>query len=583
MFKFNKHAGRLLLGAAAAVMAMAAGAFGASALTENTVVMREYEQEAAEGMMNVGIKGSYLGDIDKALSKINSARYEACKNGVPDPNDPSRKLTLNDFVPAQYSAELERIARIRAAEATLVYGHTRPNGESCFSIASSSTFRYHAESLAWNSYDSLLRGIDQFYKEKTDWEKQTPGAITGHYTQMINPNNRYVGIGCFNTKDTTGYPTALCVRYARSDENLSGAKGEAVENCVVPVQVPEDRFDGIRIRCVSGSKRISSGSNAEYELRGTVSYEFGSDSTWDSDVVLYDTDWKISDSSVAQLDGYGCVTALKPGTARITALSGDDGVIFKLTVTPTIEDCKVTIPYASYTYRGRAIKPTVTVKYGDETLVKDIDYTVSYSNNTNVGTASITVTGKGRFSGKTVKNFTVKALGLNSSYAVMSIPYSSYTYTGKAIKPALTLKFKDGSVIPTSEYMLSYASNIKVGTAKIYVIPKSGNLSSSGFKEFVVKPAKNEITSLSSGRNSFTLSWTKATEGASGYQVLYSKSQDFSEDVHSFSTRTLSSLSQRFTLLPRTGETWYVKVRSFVEINNTRYGNYSAVKKIKII
>ena len=63
----------------------------------------------------------------------------------------------------------------------------------------------------------------------------------------------------------------------------------------------------------------------------------------------------------------------------------------------------------SYTYTSKAISPTVTVKYNGKTLVKNKDYTVSYSNNVNVGTAKITVKGKGDFTGTKPLTFSIKA------------------------------------------------------------------------------------------------------------------------------------------------------------------------------
>jgi len=71
-----------------------------------------------------------------------------------------------------------------------------------------------------------------------------------------------------------------------------------------------------------------------------------------------------------------------------------------------ISSYTASIPYSSYTYRGRGIKPTVTVKdKSGNKLTKDTDFTVSYSNNTNVGTATITIKGKGKYTGTLKKDF----------------------------------------------------------------------------------------------------------------------------------------------------------------------------------
>ncbi len=59
---------------------------------------------------------------------------------------------------------------------------------------------------------------------------------------------------------------------------------------------------------------------------------------------------------------------------------------------------------SSQTYTGNVISPLPTITYNNKTLKKkDTDYTLSYSNNINAGTATITITGKGNFAGTTSK------------------------------------------------------------------------------------------------------------------------------------------------------------------------------------
>ena len=68
--------------------------------------------------------------------------------------------------------------------------------------------------------------------------------------------------------------------------------------------------------------------------------------------------------------------------------------------------------------------------------------------------------------------------------------------------------------------------------------------------------------------------------------MQYSTDKNFEKNVHSWTTTNISKLSENFSSVPRSGETWYVKVRSFYtkdgKTSSTRYGNYSAVKSIKI-
>lgn len=70
--------------------------------------------------------------------------------------------------------------------------------------------------------------------------------------------------------------------------------------------------------------------------------------------------------------------------------------------------CKITTKYANYSYTGSKVMPTVTVKtLNDAKLKKDTNYTVSYDNNKEYGTASITVTGIGKYSGTAVLTFRI--------------------------------------------------------------------------------------------------------------------------------------------------------------------------------
>ena len=68
--------------------------------------------------------------------------------------------------------------------------------------------------------------------------------------------------------------------------------------------------------------------------------------------------------------------------------------------------------------------------------------------------------------------------------------------------------------------------------------------------------------------------------------MLYSTDKNFAKNVHSYTSTNLSDTSENFSRVPNSGETWYVKVRSFItkdgKATSTRYGNYSAVRSIKV-
>ena len=119
---------------------------------------------------------------------------------------------------------------------------------------------------------------------------------------------------------------------------------------------------------------------------------------------------------------------------------------------------------ASVTYTGSAKKPNVIVKDGDYTLVEGKDYTVTYSNNTNAGTATVTVTGKGNYTGSVSKNFTINK-------ASRDVTFNPYHFTRTFGDP-------DFTIVPTTSGggILSYSSNdisiatVNSSTGKVHIV-----------------------------------------------------------------------------------------------------------------
>ena len=74
-------------------------------------------------------------------------------------------------------------------------------------------------------------------------------------------------------------------------------------------------------------------------------------------------------------------------------------------------------------YNGKAHTPSVTVYDRGTVLGKDTDYTITYSNNINAGTATITVNGKGNYSGSAVKTFSIMKTNMSVSASGYSGTY----------------------------------------------------------------------------------------------------------------------------------------------------------------
>ena len=95
-------------------------------------------------------------------------------------------------------------------------------------------------------------------------------------------------------------------------------------------------------------------------------------------------------------------------------------------IPPIVEKIDIRQEYISaipaQIYSGAALTPNVTVTYENKTLVKNVDYTVNYKNNTEIGTATIVITGTGDYSGTVEKNFTI-TVRKNQVYVVGNYKY----------------------------------------------------------------------------------------------------------------------------------------------------------------
>ena len=181
------------------------------------------------------------------------------------------------------------------------------------------------------------------------------------------------------------------------------------------------------------------------------------------------------------------------GEAAVTVIGTGDykgQAVKTFTISPIdISGYRATIPYLNYTYTGKSIAPTPTLKVDGVKLAAGTDYTVSYSDNVNVGTltARVTITGTGNYTGTTERFFNIKPNDLSDNRA--AIPYLSYSYTGKARTPEPTLKVSGIKLVKGRDYTVSYSNNINVGTlsAKITITGK-GNYTGTTVRYFNIKP-----------------------------------------------------------------------------------------------
>ena len=119
---------------------------------------------------------------------------------------------------------------------------------------------------------------------------------------------------------------------------------------------------------------------------------------------------------------------LPANVVRNGALLYADGVTSSASITVNnsvpMGELTVTLNSNSFNYTGSEIKPTVTVKDGSTTLSEGTNYSLTYENNINAGIASVTITGKGKYTGSITKTYTINKI--QATCTISSVPTLVY-------------------------------------------------------------------------------------------------------------------------------------------------------------
>ena len=239
----------------------------------------------------------------------------------------------------------------------------------------------------------------------------------------------------------------------------------------------------------------------------------------------------------------------------------------------SISKASVTLSTSTYAYDGKAKKPGVTVKLNGKTLKNGTDYTVSYSNNTKVGTATVKITGKGNYTGSVSKTFKIKN---NFKKATVS-GISTKAFTGKNITQSITVKYNGKTLKKGTDYTVSYSNNKKVGTATVKITGK-GSYTGTITKTFKINPAKQEIQKLTAKSKAFFVDWAQKGS-ATGYEIQYATNSKFTSAKKVTIT---NNKTDKTTISKLSGKKkYYVRVRSYTTVKGTKYyGAWSASKSV---
>ncbi|MFT3951052.1 MAG: leucine-rich repeat domain-containing protein [Oscillospiraceae bacterium] len=198
-----------------------------------------------------------------------------------------------------------------------------------------------------------------------------------------------------------------------------------------------------------------------------------------------------------------------------------------------------------------AVKPSFT-KAGSYT----VKYKVTESNYNDV-TGSVIV----KITAKSISTATVSGIA------------ASYTYTGSALKPAVTVKNGTTALKSGTDYTMTYTSNTGIGKATVTITGK-GNYSGSVTKSFKINPKATGVT-LTAAAKKITVKFTKVS-GVTGYEIYRATSKTGTYTK----IKTTTAASYTNTGLTK-GKTYYYKVRTYKTVSGVKYYTDSAVKSAK--
>ena len=152
-------------------------------------------------------------------------------------------------------------------------------------------------------------------------------------------------------------------------------------------------------------------------------------------------------------------------------------------------------------------------------------------------------------------------------------------YTGKALKPAPTVKVGGKTLRSGTDYKLTYSKNKKVGIATVK-ITGIGAYKGSLSKTFKIRPKATSLKKLTPQKKGFTAKWTRKTAQTTGYQLQYSTRKTFASGKKTVTVTRNSKVSRTVTKL-KARKKYYVRVRTYKTVNGKRF--YSKWSKVKTV
>ncbi|MBQ8152796.1 MAG: dockerin type I repeat-containing protein [Prevotella sp.] len=191
---------------------------------------------------------------------------------------------------------------------------------------------------------------------------------------------------------------------------------------------------------------------------------------------------------------------IKPRNVSELTISGQEGQTWIEGHTPA--DATPQIVYTSKAIELN-VSDDIEVEGAKKSIITENDITVTYSNNLNAGTATVTIKNKqgGNYTGEKVFKFDIVAMMMTAD-KIDAIP--DQHYTGKAITPDITVKNGAITLVKGTDYEVDYSNNTIAGAATAIVNFKGNYAGENVKKTFKILEVEEEHTINFDNKNEWT-------------------------------------------------------------------------------
>ena len=178
----------------------------------------------------------------------------------------------------------------------------------------------------------------------------------------------------------------------------------------------------------------------------------------------------------------------------------------------------VTLEKTEYEFTGEEIRPNVTVRVEETLLTLDKEYSLAFTDNTEVGEGKVIVTGiaTGGYAGTVEIPFSIVAKEAEQEPVALEeghvkLDKTAFIFDGKAIEPTVTVTVGDKVLVKDTDYTLAFENNDKAGDAYAVVTAKEGSGYTGSIRvKFTITEAPKDLYTITKGNAAkWTLKSTK--------------------------------------------------------------------------